>query len=291
ALQLAASFSIDGQVLMVTFSMQKADLLHRMGRSDEALTVYQAASDLSQQTYYADKSKLFAFNHASRIHRYMADIYAERGDWQKYLECSEFSMNWILDNRDNKILWGSGLPPMPTYYLARVGIGLNKLGQKEAAIAKVDEAMKLLDQQLATHDNHGEDVIYAPEMLDPVSDFYVETGEISKAVTIWDKYIAMVNPFVSRNPEDTSSLGYLSYGYERKGDDLAIYQKDRESFAQTNIASLRAALASYQEGLSRRRRILQLDPTNQAHIEAEKSLALKISRLTARLKSSLTVTL
>src|SRR5262249_14795480 len=36
ALQLAAPFSIDGQVLMVTFSMQKADLLHRMGRSDEA---------------------------------------------------------------------------------------------------------------------------------------------------------------------------------------------------------------------------------------------------------------
>src|SRR6185369_3076345 len=180
-LQQAAPFSLDGQVSLVTFSMEKAALLHKMGRDDEALAVYQSASDLAQQTYYADKTKRFAFNHASRIHRYMADIYAERGDWQKYLECSEFSVNWILENRDNRVLWGGGtLPPTPTFYLSRVGIALNRLGQREAGTAKVDEAMKLFDQQMASHDNHGEDVIYAGEFIEPASDFYVETGQISK---------------------------------------------------------------------------------------------------------------
>ena len=288
ALQQTLPFSLDGQVLIVQFSMQKADVLHHLGRDEEALAVYQAASDLAQQTYYADKTKLFAFNHASRIHRYMADIYAEKGNWQKYLECSEFSVNWMLENRDNRILWGSAtVPPTPIFYLARVGIGLHKIGQKEAGMAKVDEAMKLYDQQMAMqkNDNHGEAVIYAGEFLNPVADFYVETGQIGKAVKIWDNYIEMAKPFVVRNPEDTSSLGYVAYAYERKGDALAIQKgANSTSFGQINISSLRAALTNYQTAIEDRHRILQLDPTNQAHIEAEKALALKISRLSELIK-------
>jgi tRNA A-37 threonylcarbamoyl transferase component Bud32/tetratricopeptide (TPR) repeat protein len=273
ALQQAAPFSLDGQLSLVEFSMEKAALLHSMGRDDEALAVYQAAADLSQQTWYADKTIRFAFNHASRIHKYMADIYAERGDWQKYLEFSEWSMNWIMQNGATA-----------DYYLVRVGIGLNKIGQRAAGAADVDEGIKLFTQQMNSHANHGDDIIYAGDTLNPAADFYVEIGQVSKAVTIWDNYIAMVDPFVKRNPEDTSSLGYLSYAYERKGDGLSIYQKERDAFVQTNIASLRAALTSYQTAIEQRRRILQLDPANQSHIEVEKALALKISRLKERLK-------
>jgi serine/threonine protein kinase/tetratricopeptide (TPR) repeat protein len=284
ALQQAAPFSLDGQVSLVAFSMEKADLLHVMGRNDEALAVYQAASDLAQQTYYADKTKRFAFNHASRIHRYMADIYAERGDWQKYLECSEFSLNWIKENIENRALWAQGIRPTTTYYLIRVGIGLNKLGKRESAIADVDDAIKQYNQSLSLHDINAGDIIWANELLVPASDFYVETGQISKAASIWDNYIALIQPFVARNPEDTSSLGYLSQAFEWKGDTLAIFQKERDTFAQTNLASLRAALTSYETGIEHRQRVLQLDPTNQSHLAAEKTLALKISRLKEKLK-------
>jgi tetratricopeptide (TPR) repeat protein len=165
-----------------------------------------------------------------------------------------------------------------------VGIGLNKLGKKEAATADVDEGVKQYNQSLTIHDINGGDIIWAGELLNPVSDFYVETNQISKAASIWDNYIALINPFVTRNPEDTSSIGYLSYAYERKGDSLAIYQKERDAFAQTNISNLRAALTSYQTALEHRHRVLQLDPTNQNHIEAEQSLALKISRLRERIE-------
>ena len=283
-LQQAQAFSLDGQVWLVTSLMEQAALLHKMGRDDEALTVYQGASDVAQQTYYADKTKRFAFNHASRIHRYMGDIYAARGDWQKYLECSQFSLNWISENRDNRALWVMNNPPTTTYYLSRVAIGLNKIGQRAAATADMDEAVRQFNQSMSTHANHGEDVIYASEFLDPAADFYVEIGQVSKAVAIWDNNIAMVDPFVSRNPTDTSSLGYLAYGFERKGDALSIYQREQETFAQTNNASLRAALKSYQQALTHRQRILQLVPTNQAHLEAGKKLELKISQLNERLK-------
>jgi serine/threonine protein kinase len=273
ALQQAAPFSLDGQLSIVESSMAKAALLHRMGRDDEALSLYQAASDLSQQTWYADNKVRFAFNHASRIHRYMADIYGARGDWQKYLECSEWSVNWLLQNHET-----------PTYYRVRVGVALNKLGRRAAATADIDQSIDELNQGLSKHEHHGEDIIYATELLDPAADFYAETGQIKKAVAIWDNYIAMIIPYVDRNPEDTSSLGYLSYAYERKGDAFAIYQKDRDTFTQTNISNLRAALASYQQAIESRRRILKLDPTNRAHIELEKALSLKISRLEDKLR-------
>jgi serine/threonine protein kinase len=68
-LQQAAPVSIDGQLAMVWYLMQKAGLLHRWQRLDEALTVYQSAADLAEKTYRADNTKVYAFNHASRTHR------------------------------------------------------------------------------------------------------------------------------------------------------------------------------------------------------------------------------
>jgi serine/threonine protein kinase len=282
-MQQAAPFSLDGQVALVTFSMQKANLLHRWKRLDEALAVYQTAADIAEKTYRADNSKLYAFNHASRIHRYMADIYGEKGDWQKYLEATEFSVNWIRQNRENRYLWASGLPPSESYYVVRTGIGLNKLGQKQLATARVDEGMNLYRQAVETNINHGEDVFYAFEILQPATNFYVETNQTAKAIKLWDDYIRLTEPFVEKNPDDTSSLGLLAYAFERKGDVLAKYQKEQNAYAQTDTSSLRAALISYEESSRHRQRILQMDSSNQAHLDAESTLQRKISRLNEKL--------
>ena len=282
-LQQAAPFSIDGQVALTWFLMHKASLLHRWRRMDEALGIYQAASDVAEKAYRADNSKIYAFNHASRAHRHMADIYGEKGDWQKFVECSEFSVNWIRQNRENRNLWGAGVPPSEAYYVVRTGIGLNKLGQKDAAIAKADEGMKLYRQALQMRVNHGEDVFYAFEILEPATELYLDTNQDKKAVGIWEDYVRLIEPFVTRNPDVTTSLSFLAYALERKGDVLAKYQPERQTFAETDGARLSAALASYSDSHLRRQRMLQLDPVNQTRIDEEKSLALKISRLNERL--------
>src|SRR5215510_913302 len=283
ALQQGAPFSLDGQVALVTFSMQKASLLHRSKKLDEALAVYQAASDVAEKTYRADNTKLYAFNHASRIHRHMADIYREKGDWQKFLDSTEFSVNWIRQNRDNKNVWANALPPTEAIYVVRSGIALNRLGQKQTAIERVDEGMNIYRQTIQIHVNHGEDVFYGLEILEPATEFYMDTNQIDKAVRILEDYIRLIEPFVTRNPEDTSSLGLLAYALERKGDVFGGYQKEQEMFTPTGASNLRAALTSYKESSLRRARILQLDPTNQTRVEEEKALALKISRLNAKL--------
>ncbi len=271
--------SLDGQVLLVTFAMQKAALLRRWQRADEALAVYQAATDLAERTYQADNSKQFAFNHASRIHRWMADIYREKGDWQKYLECTEFSVDWIRQDRKNRNISGTA----ETYYLLRMGVGLSNLGQKQAAIERLDEGVKLYRQALSDHTNHGEDILYSPEELEAATEGYLNTNQDEKAVKLWEDYAHLIEPFVERNPEDTTSLSLLAYALDRKGDVLARYQKASETFAQPDPGKLRAALASYQESEARRQRLLQLDGTSQAHIESEKVHANKISRLAAKL--------
>lgn len=284
-LQQAAPVSIDGQLAMVWYLMQKANLLHSGKKLDEALAVYQAAADLAEKTYRADNTKVFAFNHASRTHRYMADIYGEKGDWQKYLECSEFSVNWIEGNRDNRNLWGAR-PPNTAYYLMRVGIGLNKVGQKAAGLAKFEQGMKQYHDGLQLEETHGETLYYAFEIIEPATEFYLETNQDNKAVALWEEYIHLSEPFVEKTPDDTTSIGLLSYALERKGDVLAKYRKEQDTFAQTELGRLGAAFKSYEESSQRRQRILQLDPANQAHREAEKSLARKMSLLSERLRAA-----
>jgi len=287
SLQQAKPFSLQGQVLLVAFAMQKGELLHRWQKLDEALDVYQAAADLAVQTWQADDAPQFAFNHASRIHRYMANIYAEKGDWQKYLECSEFSVNWIRDNRERLYRRGTGSPTAETYYLLREGVGLSKLGQKQAAIEKLDEGMKLFRQALQEHAFHGEDILYAPEELETATEGYVETDQDDKAVNLWEDYAHLIEPFVESNPDDTTSLNLLAYALDRKGDVFARYQKDGEAFGQTDFSRLRAALASYHESDVKRQRMLELDGINQSviqsDIDAQKTLAVKISRLSEKL--------
>jgi tetratricopeptide (TPR) repeat protein len=283
ALQQAAPPSIDGDLALVWYLMQKAGLLHRWKRLDEALAVYQAAADLAEKTYHADNTKIFAYNHTSRTHRYMADIYAEKGNWEKYLECSEFSVNWIKQHRDNRNVWGGGVQPNTSYYMVRVGIGLNKLGRRAASIAAVEDGLKQYREGLKSDVNHGEKLYYAFELLEPGTEFYLDTNQDDKAVELWEEYIHLLEPFVERNPDDTTSRGLLAHAIERKGDVLARYVNARETFDQTDRTRLRAAVSSYQESIQRRWKIIELDPANQAHRESEKIVERKVEQLNAKL--------
>jgi serine/threonine protein kinase len=283
AVQQAKPFSLEEQVTLISFMMQKAGLLQKTNRSDEALSVYQTAAEIAEKTYRADNSLRFAFNHASRIHRYIADIYGTRGDWQKFLENTDFSINWIGQNLENKILDPAYLRGSVTYYIIRRGIALNKLGQKKAGIAQVDKGVSLYLQAVKASANDGENILYAPEMLEMVKQFYDETDQTEKSVRLWQEFIDLIEPFVVKNPDDTTSLGYLTYVLERKGDVLSKYQNETKSFAENRKPHLVEALVSYQESKTHLKEMLQLEPTNQAFINQENALSQKISQLKTKI--------
>jgi hypothetical protein len=166
----------------------------------------------------------------------------------------------------------------------RVGIGLNKVGRRAEGIAHVEDGIRQYRDGLRQETNHGEGLYYAFELLEPATEFYLDTNLDDKAIGLWDEYILMAEPFVENNPDDITSLGLLAHALERKGDVLAKYQKDRDAFDQTDTTRLRSALATYNESLRRQQRIRELDPTNPSHLESEKALELKVERLKGRLK-------
>ena len=45
-----------------------------------------------------------------------------------------------------------------------------------------------------------------------------------QALRLWKEYVRLIEPFVERNPEDTTSLSLLAYALDRKGDVLAIIE-------------------------------------------------------------------
>jgi serine/threonine protein kinase/tetratricopeptide (TPR) repeat protein len=283
AAQAAKPFSPKDQVDLVTYMMQKGSLLQKAKRPDEALAIYQTAAGIAEKTYRADPSLRFAFNHASRIHRYMADIYGARGDWQKYLENTEFSVRWLTENVENKALNLKYLRGSVTFYIIRTGIALDKLGQKKAGMKRVDEGVNLYVLTAKENAKDGENLLYAPETLEMVSQFYGETNQTEKCARLWQEFIDLIEPFVVKNPNDTTSLGYLAYALERRGDVLAKYQSDRRTFAETDKMRILKALTSYQQSNTHQKEMLQFEPTNQTRLNQERAVALKISELRTKL--------
>jgi len=284
AAQQAKPFSLKEQVELVTYIMWKGGLLQKAKRSDEALTVYRTAAEIAEKTYRADNSLRYAFNHASRNHRYMADIYRERGDWQKFLENTEFSINWLTENMENRVLDPAYLRGSVTFYIIRKGIALDKLGQKKEGMARVDEGVSLYIEAVKANASDGENILYAPETLEMVSQFYAEKGETEKGARLWQEFIDLTEPFVVKNPNDTTSLKLLAYAFERKGDMLAKYQADSRTFAETDKTRLLRALTSYQQSNTHHKEISRLEPTNQPRLDSEKAVSLKASQIRSRLE-------
>ena len=213
----------------------------------------------------------------------MADIYREQGNWQKFLENSEFSLNWIDQNLENKKLNTKSLLGGKAWYLVRTGVGLNKIGKKQAGDLKVEEGLALYRQLFYETKNDGENIFYASEMLEFVSEFYVETKQTEKAVELWQDFADAVKPFAAKNPDDTTSTGYLAYAFERIGDIWSKYRTDSKTHVETDPARLRQALSNYQKSFENRQKILQSEPTNQTQINLEKAISLKISQIKQRL--------
>ncbi len=283
AAQQTRPFVLREQVNLVGYLMQKASLLQKMKRPDEALKVYETAAEIAQKTYRADPTLRFAFNHASRCHRYMADIYGERGDWQKYLENTLFSVQWLTDNMENKALDPPYLRGSVTFYIIRTGVALDKLGRKKEGTAHVDKGVKLYFEAIKANAADGENILYAPETLNLVSQFYADTGQIEKGVAAWQEFIELVEPFVVKNPSDTTSLSLLAYAFERKGDIFSNYQSGSQTFAETDKTRLLKALTSYQQSHTQQKEMLRLEPTNQARLNQEKAVALKALQIKSKL--------
>ena len=260
---------------LVFYRMQKGGLLEKMGRDEDALEIYRQAAELAEKTYREDNSQSFAFNHTARTHRLMGDIFKRRGDFRKALEMYQYSLNLIKQNIGNPKLSTRNLNYGESIYSLRVGCMLDKTGKKREGAAMVEEGLNIFRERLKVYSDDAGEVIYAPELLQVASDYYVASRQTEKGVRMWDEFRALAEKFVLKNPDDVVLKNNLSLAYQRMGDVLSGFDEESQKSKMTNRENLRQAKTAYEKSLEILRETMTIAPSNGAK-EVEKKLIEKI---------------
>ena len=268
--------SSDDRTQLVFYWMQKGGLLEKTRRDDEALEVYRQAAELGEKTYRADNSQNYAFNHTARTHRLMGDIFKRRADFRKALEMYQFSLNLIRQNIDNPQLDSRTLNFGKAIYSLRVGDMLDKTGRKREAAAMIEEGLQTFRERLKSYSDDAGEVIYAPDLLQIASDYYIANEQAEKGVKMWDEFTAFAEKFALKNPDDAGLKYNLSLAYRKKGDVLSGFAKQSPKSPATNRENLRRAKTAYEKSLEILRETFTLSPSNPGLKEVENELLEKI---------------
>src|SRR6202008_3637115 len=139
--------------------MLQGFLLAKVGKTDEALAIFQEGLETAKSAYLVDDSQVYLFNHAGRLSRMIADVHISRNDWAKALENYEFSLEWIKDHRDNPKLSVRTLRSGEAIYTVRIGRALHKLGRKTEAMTRIAEGLNLHFDYAADYANDASTLI------------------------------------------------------------------------------------------------------------------------------------
>jgi tetratricopeptide (TPR) repeat protein/tRNA A-37 threonylcarbamoyl transferase component Bud32 len=257
-LQQAKEQTPDVQTQLAGYFMQKGYILKKSGKEEEAIFSYQKAAETADQAYFRDNTQKFGFNHSTRSRRMMAEIYVNRGDWQKVLELYQHCLNSLLQNKENKHLDRKGLPGAIALYTMFVGNAQDKLGKKPEGRENVEKGLNLYLANLKKYENLAADILYTPQFLLPAMNYYVENDEKSKAADLWQReYINRLETILQKTPDDVGVLHRLADGFQQKGDVLSGFQN--ESISETNPAVLQEAKENYEKSMEQVQKILLLD--------------------------------
>jgi tetratricopeptide (TPR) repeat protein len=271
------------QTQMVFSLMQKASLLEKSNRLDEALSIYQNAAEIADQSYSRDNTQKFAFNHSVRIRRLMADIYRGRGEWQKALERYDFCLERLRLNQENKNLDVGQMPSAIAIYTMRRGVALDKTGKETEGFEIVEKGLTQYLQYLEGNKSDVSVLIVAPEFLSIASEFYATRNQKRIAANIWKDYTERLEPFLRDSPNDNGLQKHFAGGFENKADVLSGFQAESNSLFETDRSFLKEALENYETSL---KQIRQINKDGEPAAEITKkieTLELKIAALKGKL--------
>jgi eukaryotic-like serine/threonine-protein kinase len=250
--------------LYVSIKMLQGFLLAKVGKTDEALAVFNEGLETAKSAYLADDSQLYLFNHAARLSRMMADVHISRNDWAKALENYEFSLKWIQDHRGNPKLSARILRSGEAIYTVRIGRTLHKLGRKTEAMTRVADGLNLHFDYAADYANDASILIYSPEILSTASAYFAESGNTEPGRKMWQKFGLKVSGFLERNPNDAQMSGLLAFARESEGDLLSGYSSQSKLIGNDDQAALKAAITLYSAALEIRQRLTARDSADAA---------------------------
>jgi serine/threonine protein kinase len=224
----------------------KAIILKDLEKVDEAILFHDKAAEIADKSFEMDVKQNLAFNLTVRSPRYKADIYRERKEFDKALAMYEISLGRLDYGLQKLPAETNSLKRGISIYQIRKALMLEKIG-------KHNEAKDILESNYAKHLAENErnkddsvNVIYFYELLPDVAEFYVDTNQIEKAVSVWENHARRVQYFLDKNPEDGGFTAYLADAHKRIGDTYSAYDTESKSYKTSDKARINQAKVAYQ---------------------------------------------
>jgi tetratricopeptide (TPR) repeat protein len=259
----------------------QGSFFRQLGDDERALETFKRAAELARKAYESDKSLQFAFNHASRAHREMGELYEKQGDFEKALEMYRFSFDWLKtrenDTKQTKANHYFGVH----FYANRCALMLNRLGRQKEADEIIEKPFSDYSAFLDLEED-GALVTYAHEPFLDLAKFYGETKQFERAAEIWKRHIARLQKFLDRNPDDLLFMSFQANAETQIGDIFSDFDAPTDSFRTTDRERLKKALQHYEKAASVFAKAQILYAPTEAEKTARQTIERKIERLTAR---------
>lgn len=255
-------------------------VFRQLGDDERALKIFERAAEIAQNAYRADKSQQFAFNHASRAHREMGEIYEKQGRFDKAFEMYKFSFDWLKTRETDAMMSKTNLIFGVHFYANRCALMLNRLGRRKEADEIIAQPFKDYSAFL-DFEADGANLGYAREPFLDLTRYYAETKRLENAAEILERHSARLQKFLDRNADD---IGFMTYQAETEallGDVFSGYDSTLDAFKTNAAERLKKAAGHYEKAVA----IYQKAQTLYTPTQTEKIALQAIERKIETLKS------
>jgi eukaryotic-like serine/threonine-protein kinase len=257
----------------------KALILKDLDNVDEALVNHEKSSEIAKKAFEMDAKLEPAFNLTIRSQRYKADIYRERKQFDKALEMYQISLNRILNGIENAKFDTLKIKAGIDVYQIRVALMLEKTGKHAEAKQLMQKAYGEYLHKLEKDKDNSVGVIFYFEKLPDVSEYYVDSNQLPKAIEVWENHINRIQYFLDKNPEDGGFVNYLGDAHRRIGNTYSGYDEDSKSYKTNDKARINQAKIAYQKSIEGYEKAHSFYPPTQAEKDSLQKLRERIQEL------------
>jgi tetratricopeptide (TPR) repeat protein len=149
-------------------------VLRQLDDEERALQIFERAAAAARGAWETDKSLQFAFNHTSRAHREMGEIYEKQGRFDKAFEKYKFSLDWLRTRADDPAQIKANYFFGVHFYANRCALMLERLGRRAEADAMIVQPLSDYSAFLNAEED-GAVLTYAREPFLDLTRYYMET--------------------------------------------------------------------------------------------------------------------
>ena len=244
-----------------------------LGDDEKARRDFELAAALAESAYRADNSLQSAFNHTSRVHRSLGEIYEKRGDYRKAFEMYKFSYDWLRTRENDASQIKANIIFGIHFYANRCALMLNRLGRRKEADELIVKPFRDYSDFLDVEENAAS-LLFAREPFLDLTRYFAETDRLEKAVEVWQRHNDRVQKFLEKNADDIVFLQYQVEAQTQIGEIYSAYDEKSDSFKTTDAERLKKARTYYGKASELYRKA----QTMYAPTQLEKELLQKIER-------------